>query len=169
MDIALQILASTPVYVWFLLAYLVWQGVVATKTRTRALWRLLAVPLIFILAGIWPLIVESALDFELVAVWLGAIFLFAFLGRLTGPGVIARTETGREITLSGSAVPLIRNLTFFALHYAVAVALALIPDRAQMLTILVHAISGGSIGYFAGWMFTLYRRLDDIPLARRHV
>lgn len=81
---ALQILAHTPIYVWFLLSYLLWQGLAATRTRTRPLWRLLTVPLIFILLSIWHLIGKSALDIKLVAIWLGAAVLLA------SPGVAGR-------------------------------------------------------------------------------
>lgn len=168
MDIASGILAHTPVYVWFLLSYLVWQGVVASQTRTRPLWRLLTVPIIFILAGIWPLIEKSASDIKLVAIWSGAILLSAILGIFTGPGVISRDKTSHKVTLSGSLVPLIRNLTLFALHYAVAVALALNPDRTEMLTMAVLAISGGSVGYFVGWAFILNRRLHHAPFSSGH-
>ncbi|MEV4608344.1 hypothetical protein MRBLMR1_003381 [Neorhizobium sp. LMR1-1-1.1] len=163
---AFQILAHTPVYVWFVLAYLVWQGVAATRTRKRPLWRLLIVPLIFILLGIWPLIGSLALDIKLVAIWLGAILLFALPGIVTGPWVIARDASRRTVTISGSIVPLVRNLTLFALHYALAVALALNPDGAQILTMAGFALSGGSIGYFAGWAFALRRHLLDIPITR---
>lgn len=161
-----QILAHTPVYVWFLLAYLVWQGVAATRTRKRPLWRLLTVPFIFTVLGIWPLIVKSASDIKMVAIWLGAGLLLALPGIVTGPRVIARNATSREVTISGSVVPFVRNMTLFVLHYALAVALALRPDGTQILTMAGFALSGGSIGYFAGWAFALRRHLHDIPITR---
>jgi len=161
-----QILAHTPVYVWFLLAYLVWQGLAATRTRTRPLWRLLTVPVVFMVMGIWPLIGKSALDIKLVAIWFGAGLLLALPGIVTGPWVVARDASSRNVTISGSVVPLVRNMTFFALHYALAVALALSPDGTQILTMAGYALSGGSIGYFAGWAFALRRHLHDIPIAR---
>ncbi|WP_313197039.1 DUF6622 family protein [Rhizobium sp.] len=163
---AFQILAHTPVYVWFLLSYLVWQGLAATRTRNRPLWRLLTVPFIFMVLGIWPLIGKSASDIKLVGIWLGAGFLLALPGIVTGPRVIARDATSRELTISGSVVPFVRNMTLFVLHYALAVALALSPDGAQILTMAGYALSGGSIGYFAGWAFALRRHLHDIPIAR---
>lgn len=166
---AFQILAHTPVYVWFLLTYLVWQGVAATRTRKRPLWRLLMVPFIFILLGIWHLIGKSAFDIKLVAIWLGAAVLLALSGVVTGPRVIARDAASREVTISGSIVPLVRNMTLFLLHYALAVALALNSEGTQNLTLASYALSGGSVGYFVGWAFTLRRNLNDLPLAGRSV
>lgn len=162
MDVAgaLQILAQTPVYVWLLLSYLAWQGLAATRTRTRPLWRPLTVPLIFAVFGIWPLIGKSALDIKLVAIWLGAGLLLALPGVVTGPRVIAQDAVSREVTISGSIVPLVRNMTLFVLHYALAVALALNPEGTQILTMAGYALSGGSVGYFAGWAFTFHLRLD---------
>lgn len=166
---ALQILAHTPVYVWFLLSYLVWQGLAATRTRTRPLWRLLTVPLIFVMLGVWPLIGKSAFDIKLVAIWLGAGFLLALPGVVLGPRVIARDAARREVTISGSIVPLVRNVTLFVLHYALAVALTLNPEGIQSLSLAGYALSGGSVGYFAGWAFMLRRNLSALPLAGRSV
>lgn len=166
---AFQILAHTPVYVWFLLSYLIWQGLAAARTRTRPLWRLLTVPLIFMLLGIWPLIGKSAFDIKLVAIWLGAAVFLALPGVVLGSRVIARGAASREVTISGSIVPLVRNMTLFVLHYALAVALAFNPDGTQILTVAGYTLSGGSVGYFAGWAFTLRRNLNDLLLAGRSV
>jgi hypothetical protein len=39
-----QILIHTPVWVWALLAFLVWQGIKAMQPRTTPIWRALIVP-----------------------------------------------------------------------------------------------------------------------------
>jgi len=44
-----QMLSHTPPYVFVLLAYLVWQGLLSLRTRRRAVWRMLIVP-----GLLWP-------------------------------------------------------------------------------------------------------------------
>ena len=57
MQIAFRILANTPLWVFALLAYLIWQGWQARRPRTQAIWRMLVVPLVFFVMGLdyWTL------------------------------------------------------------------------------------------------------------------
>lgn len=52
MQTALRILINTPLWVWPLLAYLIWQGAQALRIRTQPIWRMLIVPLVFFLMGL---------------------------------------------------------------------------------------------------------------------
>jgi hypothetical protein len=52
MQLAIRILANTPIWVFALLAYLIWQGSQAIRPRTRPIWRMLIVPLVFLLIGL---------------------------------------------------------------------------------------------------------------------
>jgi hypothetical protein len=56
MQFAYQILIHTPVWVWPLLAYLVWMGIKAMRPRTTAVQRSLIVPAIFIIWGLSGLV-----------------------------------------------------------------------------------------------------------------
>ena len=67
MKFAYQVLIHTPVWVFALLAFLVWQGIKATRPRTVTIWRSLIVPAVFIVWGLsrlfsrqqdvmWPLL-----------------------------------------------------------------------------------------------------------------
>jgi hypothetical protein len=56
---ALRILINTPLWVWPLLAYLIWQGAQALRIRTQPIWRMLIVPLVFFLMGL-PRLVRRA-------------------------------------------------------------------------------------------------------------
>ena len=44
MAFVVQMLAHTPPYIFVLLAYLVWQGVLSLRERRLAVWRMLIVP-----------------------------------------------------------------------------------------------------------------------------
>lgn len=52
MTFVMHMLAHTPLYVFVLLAYLVWQGALSLRTRERAVWRMLIVPGLFTATGL---------------------------------------------------------------------------------------------------------------------
>ena len=67
MRFAWQILIHTPLWVFPLFGYLVWQGIKAMQPRTTSIWRALIVPAVFIVWGLsrllsrqqesmWPLL-----------------------------------------------------------------------------------------------------------------
>ena len=58
MTFVVQMLAHTPPYVFVLLAYLIWQGALALRTRQRSVWRLLIVPVLFTATGLSLLVLR---------------------------------------------------------------------------------------------------------------
>ena len=80
------------------------------------------------------------------------------VGLGTGPVLLGVDRDRRLVTRAGSAVPLTRNLVLFTLQYGLAVATALRPEDSPLLALAGHAVSGASIGYFAGWVVTFRRR-----------
>ena len=66
-------------------------------------------------------------------------------------------KTG-EITRPGSVVPLIRNVTVFALQYSIAVIAAVDPDGRTTATLFGRAVSGATTGYFLGRTIALLRQ-----------
>jgi hypothetical protein len=79
MQIAFRILANTPVWVFALLAYLIWQGWQARQPRTQAIWRMLIVPLVFFLMGLSRLVLARDHGLEPLMAWLVAAILFGAL------------------------------------------------------------------------------------------
>jgi hypothetical protein len=79
------------------------------------------------------------------------------VGLLTARPIELDHTTG-EIKRPGSWVPLIRNVTVFALQYAVAVIAAVDPHDATTAAIIGRAISGGTTGYFLGRTIALLRQ-----------
>ena len=74
MQTALRILINTPVWVWPLLAYLIWQGAQALRPRTQPIWRMLIVPLVFFLMGLSRLVTARDSGLEPLLAWCGAAF-----------------------------------------------------------------------------------------------
>jgi uncharacterized protein DUF6622 len=156
MKFAWQILIHTPIWAFVLLAYLVWVGIKAMRPRTTTIWRSLIVPAVFIVWGLSRLVSRQDYASPLVA-WLGAAAALLVIGLLTARPLELDHTTG-EIKRPGSVVPLIRNITVFALQYTVAVIAAVDPHDATTAAIVGRAISGGTTGYFLGRTVALLRQ-----------
>jgi hypothetical protein len=150
------VLTHTPPWVFLLFAYLVWQGIRALQPRTQSIWRLMIVPLIFIVWGLSRIGLRHDNQWPLLA-WLAAAAVMAPLAFLTGPRLLAVDRGKGLVTRAGSALPLIRNVTVFALQYGVAVIAALQLDGHSAVSIVGRAISGATAGYFLGWAVALLR------------
>jgi hypothetical protein len=68
---ALRILINTPLWVWPLLAYLIWQGAHALRIRTQPIWRMLIVPLVFFLMDLSRLVTARDSGLEPLLAWGG--------------------------------------------------------------------------------------------------
>src|SRR3954454_12923368 len=160
MTYAYQILAHTPLWVFALLAYLIWQGIKAMQPRMTPIWRALIVPVVFIVWGIsrigfghedgaWPLVA-----------WIAAASALLPLGVLTPRPFEVDHATG-QIIRPGSVFALIRNLAVFLLQYAVGVISAIDASDRALAIIVGRVLSGATAGYFIGSTVALlvaYRR-----------
>jgi Family of unknown function (DUF6622) len=154
---AWQILIHTPIWVFPLFAYLVWLGIKATRPRTVTIWRSLIVPAVFIVCGLSRLLSRQQDVMWPLVSWGAAAAVLLLVGLLTARPIELDHTTG-EIKRPGSWVPLIRNVTVFALQYAVAVIAAVDPHDATTAAIIGRAISGGTTGYFLGRTIALLRQ-----------
>ena len=84
--------------------------------------------------------------------------MFASLAFWHGPALLAVDRKSATVTHPGSSIPLVRNITIFALQYAVAVATAMKFEPHAAVAIIGHAVSGSTAGYFSGWTAALLRR-----------
>jgi hypothetical protein len=158
MQIAVRVLANTPIWVFALLAYLIWQGCQSLQSRTQPIWRMLIIPLVFFLMGLSRLVTARDNGLEPLLAWFAAALLFASLALTRGPRLLAVDRKSGQVTRPGSVIPLARNITVFVLQYAVAVATAMKLEPHAAVTIIGHAVSGASAGYFSGWAAALLRR-----------
>jgi hypothetical protein len=162
----LQILAHTPVFVWFLLAGLVTLGWQQSRDRRVAPLQVLALPALMLGLGAWSLAPGMAALPVVALVWLGALALGAAGGVRTPqlPGTAWLAEAGR-FRVPGSWVPMGFILFIFLLRYSSNVAFALRPEwRATLavqvtLAVVLGLISGLSIGRTLG-LFRLSRRAE---------
>lgn len=155
-----QILTHTPLWVWILLAYLIWQGMQAMQPRTTPIWRALILPLVFIVWGVSRIGFGYQASAWLLVAWIAAALTLLPLGVLTPRRFDVDHKTG-EIIRPGSAFALIRNLIVFSLQYAVGVISAIDASDRALAIIVGRAISGATAGYFIGSTVALliaYRR-----------
>ena len=157
MQTAIRILANTPIWVFVLLAYLVWQGIQSLQPRTQPLWRSLIVPVVFFLMGVSRLVLSRNNGWEPLLAWFVAALLFASLALYRGPRLLAIDRKNRLVTRPGSPIPLLRNITVFLLQYAIAVMAAMHLDAHIAGAVIGRAISGATAGYFAGRTVSLLR------------
>jgi hypothetical protein len=162
------ILQHTPMWVMALLALLVVLGVQALRPRTVSVWRLLTVPAVFIVWGLITLATRSAGTPVLLLDWLAAATAGLAIGwstaRLDG---VAFDRARGLVSVPGSTFPLLRNIVLFAVKYALAAAVAIVPAHRGELVPWDVAVSGLAAGYFIGWLvrFALKYRSAGEPEA----
>jgi len=157
MTFAYQTLIHTPIWVFPLFAYLVWLGIKAMRPRTTTIWRSLIVPAVFIIWGLTRLLSDYQHGMAPLVSWTVAALALAPVGLLMARPFEMDHVTG-QIHRPGSPIPLVRNVTIFALQYMVAVIAAIHPDGLTMVPLLGRAVSGAMTGYFLGRTIALLRQ-----------
>lgn len=145
-----SILTHTPLFVWPLLALLIWGGIQSRKTHTVSWRALLFFPMIMLMWSIYDTVSRASV--LSVCAWAGSQASGIWLGYLT----VCRLPIGfvkerRALVIPGSYIPLILSLSIFALRYSLGVLGALVPDFAGSFSQLALE-NGASIvsGMFLG-------------------
>lgn len=150
----LQLFAThTPIWVWVILAFLLWRGIDALKPSKTSLARLAVVPAIFTVWGLWSLHSRYGASIEAWGLWLVGIAIGAGIGWLLvrRQAITVDPASGHlHRTADYSLLPLL--LLTFIVKYAFEAALAMNPafaaDTAFRIAHLV--VSGGFTGVFIG-------------------
>jgi hypothetical protein len=168
MATVIGILRFTPILVWAVLVLLVWLGLVSARARTVGVARLLITPIVFVAWGLVALASSKAPLGPAVTYWLIAGLCGGALGLAARLDGLRFDHRQALVQVPGSWFPMIRNLAIFVTKYALAVAIALLPDWRGTLPLWDAAVSGASSGYFLVWVvrFALaYRRARAMPAA----
>jgi hypothetical protein len=164
------IIQGTPVWVYLLIALLLYLGIQATRPRTVSLVRAFITPAIFIAWGLVSLFARPTLSPVLILDWLLTAGAFGTLAFLTTRLAEVRFDHVRHaVSLPASWLPLARNLLIFAAKYGLAIAAATHPAARDQLALWDIAVSGASAGYFLGWLarFTSAYRQTPTPALSR--
>ncbi|QBB70368.1 hypothetical protein ELE36_08305 [Pseudolysobacter antarcticus] len=160
-----QILVHTPVWVWMILAFLIYRGLLASRDREVSRWQMCIVPAVFL----WLSLDGIARSFGSQH---GAVLAWAF-GVLAGVGIawlsfdaqrMSLLPDGKTVFVRGSWKPMLLMMAIFLTKYATGIALAMQPARAQNLgfVVAVCLLYGMCNGMFFAQLlrlFTLQRRI----------
>jgi len=147
-----QILINTPVWVWALLAFLVYRGVAMSKDRQVTLRALFILPALMIALSLQGLIQHFGIRFESVGFWLMSTASVSILNAALFNKNGVRLVSERIFYLRGSWIPLVLMMLIFSLKYGENIAVAVQPAlRDNPVFISVCSISFGIMnGLFFG-------------------
>lgn len=159
MDLLLQILIHTPVWVWAILAFLVWRGGAAMRPGRISLQKLAIVPVLFSVWGVWSISHRYGGSGLAWAGWLVGIGAGAALGwRLLRRATLTLDPATGALWRSADYSQLPLLLITFLIKYGFEVAFAVAPPLVNIGSVsaayllLSGAFTGMFIGRFARYV-----------------
>lgn len=161
-----QIITNTPIWVWVLLAYLLFVGIRALRPGTAPLWRVAIMPIIFFVWGLASLYTLHGLGLTRMLPWAAALVGGTVIGMLIASLQPIRADKTRHLVqMPGGPLTLILILLIFATKYEFgflhATQPALFAEPRFWLSEIV--ISGVLAGMFVGRFAGLWRRYRAAP------
>ena len=126
-----QILIHTPVYVWVILAVLVWRGSAALREREMTVRSLFIVPAIMLALSLQDVVMKFGPDAAPLAAWAAAAAATALLVWKSGADRIVPGAAPGSVRVRGSWAPLAMMMAVFFTKYAASVLLAILPHARQ--------------------------------------
>lgn len=80
-----------------LFAYVIWQGWAGIRTRARPLWRMLILPFMFLLLGVWRLALTPNPGWQSIAAWLLAVAAALHLDTHGAGAIVSRALSGSTV------------------------------------------------------------------------
>lgn len=148
-----QIIAHTPLWVWPLMAFIVWMGLQGLRPCTVQPWRLAILPVVGLalsLAGI----AQSVQPGLAAAGWAVALLAALPLGVALGRRRAGRFLADGRLEIVGGWFMLAFGLSIFAVRYALGVLFGVVPAfKVEPLWIgLAGAVGGIVAGIGLGWL-----------------
>jgi hypothetical protein len=164
-----QIITHTPIWVWALLALLVYFGYQQTKSRTIGLRRAAIIPVILTALSIYGTLSAFGSSPLAILAWLAAATALATTVMLLPvPSGTRFDSQTRQLHIIGSWVPMALIMGIFVTKYVVGVALSMHPELAQkvIFALTFSSLYGAFSGVFIGrsirlWRLTTQRVLAD--------
>lgn len=148
----INILTHTPLYVWAILALLVWRGVIAMHDREMAVRNLFIIPFIMLAISLQDIAAKFGGAYLPLCAWAGgAVAVIMLVLKCTAAGVSAGADQG-SVRVHGSKMPLAIMMGIFWTKYVSAVTLVIQPHASEssLFQALVCGLSGAFSGYFLG-------------------
>ena len=166
----LEIILNTPIYIWPLLAYILFVGIKALKTRQVPLSKLVIVPVLFAVWSSYSLFARYGMDSSIASSWSLKMGLGIFLGYLTMNKISLKFDKEKKLVeLPGTLHSLIAPLLLFSVRYSLGVLYTLHPDWQGHSTLLAfEGIATVISASFVGRLLNIlkrYRAASDEKLA----
>lgn len=165
----IQILTHTPLYVWAILALLVYRGVVAMREREMASRKMFIIPVIMLALSLQDIVAKFGTAFLPLSAWAsGAAVMMLLIWKFSREGVSAGTAPG-SVRVHGSWVPLAMMMAIFCTKYATAVTLVVRPHASHnvLFSVVVCALFGVFNGYFLGRLARNLKSWQLLPAPTR--
>jgi hypothetical protein len=148
----IQILTHTPLYVWAILAFLVYRGMAAMRDRDVEVRKLVIIPAVMLVLSLQDIGAKFGLGGWALAAWALAAAGVALAAGLAGPERIAASTVPGRVRVRGSRLPLVMMLAVFFTKYVASVTLAVAPQLRQdtLFACAVCALFGVFNGWFIG-------------------
>jgi hypothetical protein len=166
MNNLLPILQAAPLWVWALLALLLFLGIRSLRTRAVPVASLVALPLAFFGLSVSNLLPLDHLAPLRIGVWIAALLVGTVPGWFSiRARRIAVDRTRRRITMPGSVMPLILMLAAFAGGFYFGYLFARYPElKTDPATLIMASTYRGLMsGYFLGQTIRLFRLYFTAP------
>jgi len=147
-----QIIAHTPLYVWALLAFLLYRGVLACRDREVRIRNLFIIPAVMLYLSVSGIQQYFGGGATVWACWLAGAAAGVALAWRTNGGAVVFNRAAATVVQRGSWAPLLLMMGIFATKYTVAVLMGVHPAAAHDATIVAAtcAIYGLFNGIFVG-------------------
>lgn len=158
----IQILTHTPLYVWAILAFLVYRGMAAMRDRDMEVRKLVMIPAVMLVLSLQDISAKFGLGGWALAAWAVAAAGVALAAGLAGSERIAASAVPSHVRVRGSRLPLVMMMAVFFTKYAASVAVSVAPQLRQ--DTLFACIVCGLFGVFNGWF--IGRLVGDMASVR---
>ena len=157
MNAIIQIVQHTPIWVFPLIAVVLWLGSINLRERTVPLRLLLVLPVVLLVLSIGNSIGTSAEPLFALVDWLFSATIGVTIGwRLTQKPLLIDPRAGR-LTLPRTVVPLVVCIAIIVLRYAFGYLYGRYPELLADRTYALALIAGGAL--LGGVMFGRCARL----------
>lgn len=133
-----QILVHTPLWVWMILAFLIYRGVLASRDREISRWQMCIVPALFLWLSLDGIARNFGSQDGAIVAWLVGITAGIAIAWLSFDAQrMILLADGKTVFIRGSWKPMLLMLAIFLTKYAAGILLAMRPARAQDLGFIV--------------------------------
>lgn len=148
----IQILTHTPAFVWGILAFLLYRGILAMREREMRLARLCIVPLAMLALSLQDVLLRFSGQGLALAAWSAGLAAAGMLAWALGGERIAQGSAPGLVRVRGSWIPLALMLAIFCTKTTAIASMVMHPQlRMDALFVAgVCALSGVFSGCFAG-------------------